>query len=102
MKASAALARSSPPWEYEDEVAVITAFGGTTALSQALGMSKSRISNWRVIGIPPQQFANLVALGVERRVWGITFEMLAELRRRREAILGRPSPFPRPPEAADK
>lgn len=90
----------SPP-QYPDEVAIITAFGGPTRLGQLLGMGKSRISNWRVIGVPPSQHANLVELAQRERVDGISFEVLAALRKRREEARGaKASPFAKQPDVA--
>lgn len=109
MRRMKATAVAMPPMEqpppipvYQDEKGIIAAFGGARQIQIALGFSLSRISNWRESGIPQTQFHRLVELARMRGIPGITYDLLFEIRERREAILGRgegnpPFPGAKPP-----
>jgi hypothetical protein len=58
--------------------AAIDDLGGTGAVSAELGLPASTVSTWRVRGIPPRRWADLVRLANEKGCPHITFEALAE------------------------
>lgn len=61
---------------------IIDALGGTGSLSMALGAPASTISTWRVRGIPPDRWAEIVDIAEEKGCPAITFDALAYLRKR--------------------
>jgi hypothetical protein len=58
---------------------VIDDLGGTAAVSAALNAPLPTVSTWRVRGIPPKRWPELVRLARKRKCSHITFEALARI-----------------------
>lgn len=58
---------------------IIDALGGTGKVAERLDLWESTVSGWRVRGIPPGRWPELVKLASDMEVGGITFEALAAL-----------------------
>ena len=51
--------------------------GGLTAVAKALGTDRPVVGNWRIRGIPPKRWPELVELAKKSKIQGVTFERLA-------------------------
>ncbi len=68
----------------QTEADVIEAFGGSRAVSDKLGMSQSRVSNWKTYGIPAERWPDMIKLAAQAGISGITLDRLAAMRRARD------------------
>lgn len=59
---------------------IIEALGGEVKVAESLGFKyRSRVANWRTIGIPRQQWPEIIDLAKTQGVDGITFDLLRQI-----------------------
>jgi hypothetical protein len=59
-----------------DHAAIIALLGGPTPVAAALGCHRTRVSRWRLVGIPPARFQALAKYAARRGYPEITMEAL--------------------------
>jgi hypothetical protein len=74
---------AATPSVIKTEADLVAAFGGSGKMSITLDTSQSRVCNWRSLGIPPGSWSLIVEGALRAGIPGITFELLADIRKRR-------------------